>query len=371
MAADCLPVALGCTGAVAMVHAGWRGLAAGVLEEGVAALRELAGEEPIEAIVGPCAGVCCYEVGAGGARDVWRRTPRGGHIDLRAIAHERLAAAGVGRVRDVQACTICDERFFSHRREGDARGAPGGGGMVELITGLRAETVRANLERIRGEIAAAVERSPLGRAHSGAGGGGDPGGDQVRGAGGAAGAGTGGRRLVGENRAQDLQEKVAAHGELFEWDFIGQLQSRRVRAIVPHVRLIHSVASESALRELERHLDIARPGLRILLEVNVAGEAGKAGIAPREIAALHRALAGAGGRSDDDAAAVARTRRQNRRWFAALRELARRARPRAPVDGHLAGLPRGGRRGRHDRAYRHEPLPLTPARLVSVTPVNH
>lgn len=132
MAADCLPVAIGRSGAVAMVHAGWRGLAAGVLEAGVSALRELplrgrcGDAEPIEAIVGPCAGVCCYEVGAevhaafGGAHGV------GGHIDLRAIAHERLAAAGVGRVRDVQACTICDERFFSYRREGARAGRQAG-----------------------------------------------------------------------------------------------------------------------------------------------------------------------------------------------------------------------------------------------------
>jgi len=90
-------------------------------------------------------------------------------------------------------------------------------------------------------------------------------------------------RLVGENRAQDLQEKAAAHGELFEWDFIGQLQSRRVRMIVPHVRLIHSVASESALRELGRHSQLARPGLRILVEVNVAGEPGKAGVEPERL----------------------------------------------------------------------------------------
>ena len=104
-----------------------------------------------------------------------------------------------------------------------------------------------------------------------------------------------GVRLVGENRAQDLQAKVAAHGELFEWDFIGQLQSRRVRLIVPHVRLIHSVASESALRELERHRELARPGLRILMEVNIAGEQGKAGIAADRDRRVHRALAGAGG----------------------------------------------------------------------------
>jgi polyphenol oxidase len=129
MAADCLPVALGCESAVAMVHAGWRGLAAGALEQGVAALRALAGDEPIEAIeaiVGPCAGACCYEVGPevhaafGGAR-------RGdGHLDLRAIAHERLANAGVGHVRDVRACTICDRRFYSHRREGGRAGRQAG-----------------------------------------------------------------------------------------------------------------------------------------------------------------------------------------------------------------------------------------------------
>src|SRR5207244_4062971 len=92
-----------------------------------------------------------------------------------------------------------------------------------------------------------------------------------------------GIQLVGENRAQDLEAKVAVHGELFEWHFIGQLQSRRVRAIVPHVRLIHSVASESALRELERHRERARAGLEILLEVNLAGETGKAGISPERL----------------------------------------------------------------------------------------
>jgi len=126
MAADCLPVALGTTGAVAMVHAGWRGLSAGVLEAGVAALRELSEGEPIEAVVGPCAGVCCYEVGAEVHTAFGRAHSVGRHIDLRAIAHERLAGAGVGRVRDVQACTICDERFFSYRREGERAGRQAG-----------------------------------------------------------------------------------------------------------------------------------------------------------------------------------------------------------------------------------------------------
>jgi PLP dependent protein len=128
--------------------------------------------------------------------------------------------------------------------------------------------------------------------------------------------------LVGENRAQDLQTKCAAHGGLFTWDFIGALQSRRVRLIVPHVRLIHSVASESALRELERWRELARPGLEILIEVNLAGESGKAGVAPRDLdALLERAPVPVAGLmtmppfTDDP--------RSSRRWFAALGELAR------------------------------------------------
>ncbi|MGH2865886.1 MAG: YggS family pyridoxal phosphate enzyme [Solirubrobacteraceae bacterium] len=194
--------------------------------------------------------------------------------------------------------------------------------MAELITGLRVETVRANLERIRAEVAAALERSPLpARARPRAG---DV--EILAAVKYVASAelpvlARAGVRLVGENRAQELQEKAAAHAELFEWDFIGQLQSRRVRSIVPHVRLIHSVASESALRELERHLDSARPGLRILLQVNVAAQEGKAGIAPGEIAGYLR-------RSPVPVAGLmtmpppSDTPERSRRWFAALRELA-------------------------------------------------
>lgn len=88
-----------------------------------------------------------------------------------------------------------------------------------------------------------------------------------------------GVELVGENRAQDLLEKRDRHRDLFEWDFIGTLQSRKVRDVAPAVRLIHSLASESALRRLEQH-----PVGAALLQVNVAGEAGKGGIAPEEIA---------------------------------------------------------------------------------------
>jgi polyphenol oxidase len=130
LTADCLPVALGADGAVAIVHAGWRGLAAGVLEEGVRTLRELGGEGDLVAVIGPGAGPCCYEVGEevhaafGGAHRA--QGPHTRNIDLKAVARDRLLAAGASEVRDVAACTICDERFFSYRREGARAGRQGG-----------------------------------------------------------------------------------------------------------------------------------------------------------------------------------------------------------------------------------------------------
>ena len=126
----------------------------------------------------------------------------------------------------------------------------------------------------------------------------------------------GGVTLVGENRAQALAEKQAAHGDLFEWDFIGALQSRKVKDVAPAVRLIHSVASESVLAKLEQH-----PAREVLVQVNVAGEESKEGVPPEELADfIARCPVPVGGlmtmpplaeRPDD-----------NRRWFARLAELA-------------------------------------------------
>ncbi len=192
--------------------------------------------------------------------------------------------------------------------------------MARLISGLSAQRIRENAARVREQIDAAHERAP-GRAVA------VP--AQVE----LLAAikyvtvedlpllAEAGIALVGENRAQELAAKHAAHGELFEWDFIGQLQSRRVREIVPYARLIHSVASESALRELERHREQARPGLRILIEVNVAGEAGKAGVAPQQLGEfVARAPVPVAGLMTMPP--LAGSPEQSRRWFAALRELA-------------------------------------------------
>jgi YfiH family protein len=126
LAADCLPIALGRVGAVATVHAGWRGLAGGAIEQGVRAVRELGRAGPIVAVVGPSAGACCYEVGPEVQRALDGAHSHGRKIDLRAIARERLVAAGVADVRLVDACTICDQRFFSHRREAAHAGRQAG-----------------------------------------------------------------------------------------------------------------------------------------------------------------------------------------------------------------------------------------------------
>ncbi|CAN5157096.1 YggS family pyridoxal phosphate-dependent enzyme [soil metagenome] len=86
--------------------------------------------------------------------------------------------------------------------------------------------------------------------------------------------------LVGENRLDDLERKRERYADAFEWHFIGALQSRKVKLIVPHVKLIHSVASESALRKLGVH---DTGNTRILIQVNVAGEEGKEGIPPGDL----------------------------------------------------------------------------------------
>ncbi len=131
LVADCLPIAVAGGGAVAMLHAGWRGLAAGVLEEGVRAVRELGARDPIAAAIGPGAGPCCYEVGHE-VRATFAAPgdqPRAaGKLDLPAIARSKLAGAGVEVVYDAALCTICGERslFFSHRRDRGVTGRQAG-----------------------------------------------------------------------------------------------------------------------------------------------------------------------------------------------------------------------------------------------------
>jgi YfiH family protein len=127
LTADCVPVALAGGGAVAMLHAGWRGLAGGVLEEGVRALRALGAGGDLHAAIGPAAGACCYEVGDEVAAQFPAGARHGRHLDLKGVAADRLRAAGVVSVTDVGRCTMCEpEVFFSHRASGGLTGRQGG-----------------------------------------------------------------------------------------------------------------------------------------------------------------------------------------------------------------------------------------------------
>jgi uncharacterized pyridoxal phosphate-containing UPF0001 family protein len=137
--------------------------------------------------------------------------------------------------------------------------------MPGLIHGLEAERIRDNLERVRDrtgpevEILAATKYIPLEEMGVLA---------------------EAGVVLVGENRLQDLEAKRNRWGDAFTWDFIGNVQSRKVKRILPLVRLIHSVASDSALDRLGRH---GTDATEVLVEVNVAGEESKGGVAPPEL----------------------------------------------------------------------------------------
>ena len=140
--------------------------------------------------------------------------------------------------------------------------------MAELIHGIEPAKVRANLERVREavgdgvEILVAAKYVPIEEMEA---------------------LTEAGVRLVGENRQQDLAAKHERWGESFEWDFIGNLQSRKVKQVLPLCRLIHSVATDSVLEQLGRH---GGPETEVLIEVNVAGEAGKGGVAPQDLPAF-------------------------------------------------------------------------------------
>lgn len=185
--------------------------------------------------------------------------------------------------------------------------------MAELIEGLTVERVRANLAEVRERIAAAAARA--GR---------DGGGVELVVAGkyvaveDIAVLMQAGIELIGENRAQDLQAKVDAYGDAVTWDFIGHLQSRKVRIVAPLVRLVHAVSTDSVLAQLARH---APPQLRVLVEVNIAREEGKSGIAPEELGTfLERCPVPVAGLMT--MAPRAHQPQDSRRWFSALRELA-------------------------------------------------
>jgi hypothetical protein len=140
--------------------------------------------------------------------------------------------------------------------------------VAGLIHGIDPAKVRVNLEAVRERVGAGVEilvackYVPL----------------EEMGA-----LAEAGVALVGENRQQDLAAKHERWGDAFEWDFIGNLQSRKVKQVLPLCRLVHSVATDSVLRELGKH---GTPDTEVLVEVNIAEEEGKGGVAPGDLAAF-------------------------------------------------------------------------------------
>ena len=128
--ADCLPIVLASEDAVAVLHGGWSGLARGIVEEGVQAVRDVGARGSIIAAIGPCARGCCYEVGEDRFEhfaDVPDARAEGRNLDLPAVARHKLARAGVEEVHDLGICTICrNDLFFSHRADGGVTGRQAG-----------------------------------------------------------------------------------------------------------------------------------------------------------------------------------------------------------------------------------------------------
>jgi PLP dependent protein len=140
--------------------------------------------------------------------------------------------------------------------------------VVEPVTNLDPERIRSNLDEIREHAGSEVEilaATKYVRAED-------------MGA-----LAEGGVELVGENRLQDLEVKQERWSDSFTWDFIGNLQSRKLKRILPLVRLIHSVESDSVLDQLGKH---AEGDTEVLVEVNLSGEEGKGGIDPAELDAF-------------------------------------------------------------------------------------
>jgi YfiH family protein len=282
--ADCLPVAIarenGDRPALAVLHVGWRGLLDGIVENGAAAL----GDGALSAVIGPGIGPCCYEVGADVAGPFAARfgaeVATDGKVDLWRATELALNEAGCAGVERTDLCTFCHpELFFSHRRDRDE--------------------VRERYERIRSEVGPGVtvvvatkyvtpeDLAVLAEA---------------------------GVEVLGENRAQDLEAKHERHGGAFRWHFIGHLQSRKAKTVNALCELVHSLDSESAAQRLE---------VPALVQVNLAGEESKSGVAPAQ---LEEFLANAPVdiRGLSTMPPLAEDPEESRPYFRTLRELAER-----------------------------------------------
>jgi len=284
--ADCVPVVLAGEMDVAVLHGGWRGVLDGIVAQGAAAMVG----PPGMAFIGPSIGPCCFAVTAELAEDFADRygdrvvagTKDDPHVDLWAAVEVALAEVGVPAppMWSTRACapaatTTCSSPTGPTTRSRAVKAAwPGprpqrGEGMLEV----RAETLRRNLEQVRTQIGQAAEkagRKELPRLLAAS---------KYLDAGQMEMLAEAGICLVGENRAEGLDDKWQRWHERMEFHFIGHLQSRKARQVLPYVTLIHSVESMGLVKELDKK---AEKAVDVLLEVNVSREESKYGVLPEQ-----------------------------------------------------------------------------------------
>ena len=299
-------------GGVAALHCGWRPLAGGIVERGRAALREVGGDGPITAALGPAARGCCYEVGeevhAHFAAYDARRGER--NLDLADGGARAAEAARRRRCSTPGSARSATTGFFSHRRDQGITGRQSGVDMPRLITGLDAARIRANLERIRARSPTPGATPPRSRS--------SPRSSTSRSR----------RSACSREAGLDAAGREPRPGARGQGDPAPRLPLALHRpaavaqgqAILPYVELIHSVASESALRAARdaRHAGDARSCSRS----TSPGRRARPGIAPGELPRYLEASPVKVVGPDDDAAVRGRSGGQPRRTSRALRELA-------------------------------------------------
>ncbi len=249
LAADCLSIAIaranGSEPALAVLHAGWKGLLEGVVDECVRVL----GGSRLQAMIGPAIGPCCY-------------APPASERGSCALASSTYGVRGSARCAQPASsrsnAPICARGAIPNSSSPSGARASRAARTVSSVS-LRADDVAERLERIRAEVGSEVtivaatkyvsvdDMTALAEARV---------------------------EVVGENRAQDLQAKHAAHGDAFRWHFIGHLQSRKAKIVNGICELVHSLDSESSAKRLE---------IPALVEVNLSDEESKSGIAPDDL----------------------------------------------------------------------------------------
>ncbi len=261
MSADCLPIALaranGRAPAVAVVHAGWRGLLAGVVDSAVSAL----GGGTLAAAVGPAIGPCCYEVGEDVAEPFRARF---GARD-RAAAGTSTSGVRPRRRSGRPAFRRCSGSISAPRAIRSSSSLTGGTesrAASRECSRVSPDELRERYERIKAEAGPSVTVVVATKYVNV---------DELQALADA------GIEVVGENRAQDLEAKHARYGDRFRWHFIGHLQSRKAKVVNDICELCHSLASESAANRLT---------IPALVEVNLSGEPTKSGISPEELPRL-------------------------------------------------------------------------------------